>query len=96
MPVSLRYFPEKQFQFTDSSFRQVFDDSDSLFNGLTSLFSDSWARPGVDLRPEMLPLGFFLRGLTAKKIGVEMISGCFLNQLSCYFRSQQKESKFNC
>eukprot|EP00434_Breviolum_minutum_P016872 symbB.v1.2.014887.t1/scaffold1099.1/size138014/3 len=41
---------------SDLEKRKVFDDSDSLFNDLTSLFADSWARPGVDLRPEMLDL----------------------------------------
>ena len=57
--LSLNIFTNKnRSQLTDLSFWQVFDDSDSLFNDLTSLFADSWARPGVDLRPEMLPLGW--------------------------------------
>ena len=32
---------------------QVGCGAESLFQDLDSLFSDSWARPGVDLKPEM-------------------------------------------
>ena len=36
---------------------QVFREAPSLFRDLETLFSDSWARPGVDLQPEMRSLG---------------------------------------
>ena len=35
------------------SFWQVLSDADSLFRDLDVLFFDSWARPGVDLQPEI-------------------------------------------
>ena len=37
-----------------------------------------------------------LRGKKWENFGVEIMSGFFLNQLSCDFRSQQKESNFKC
>ena len=37
-----------------------------------------------------------LRGKKWENFGAEIISGFFLNQLSCDIRSQQKESNFNC
>ena len=37
--------------------RQVFRGTSSLFRDLEGLFADSWARPGVDLQPEVTSLG---------------------------------------
>ena len=40
-----------------SVWSQVFRGLPSLLRDLEGLFADSWARPGVDLQPEMTPLG---------------------------------------
>lgn len=81
-------------QLTDLSFWQVFDDSDSLFNDLTSLFADSWARPGVDLRPEMLPLGWEVEREKVGKFWGGDHFGIFLESTVLWYSVSTKGIKF--